>query len=215
MTPIVARAAAQARGPPANVLPCSLFLNSSPSRAMSAPMGNPLASPFAVVTISGVMPACWKANHFPVRHAGLHLIDDHQSTGIVAYIPDAPEEIVGRYKDARLPLDRLDKDTGCIPVDRCGKCVEVAVVYEGAGDRERLERFPDRGFVGDRKRSECPPVEPVGKRGKLLPPRPDAGKFDRTVVCLRTGVCEEDLCKARYPDEFCRKLGLVRDVVEV
>ena len=67
MTPMVARAAAQASGPPANVLPCSLFLNSSPSRATRAPMGKPLAIPFARVTISGWTPVCCMASHFPVR----------------------------------------------------------------------------------------------------------------------------------------------------
>ena len=64
---MVASAAAQASGPPAKVLPCSLFLNSSPSRAIRAPMGNPLAIPFARVTISGFTFVCWIASHFPVR----------------------------------------------------------------------------------------------------------------------------------------------------
>ena len=67
MTPMVASAAAQASGPPANVLPCSLFLNSSPSRATSAPIGNPLAIPFARVTISGTAFVCCTASHLPVR----------------------------------------------------------------------------------------------------------------------------------------------------
>ena len=53
--------------PPGKRAPVLAFLNSSPSRATSAPMGNPLAIPFASVTISGTTFVCWMASHLPVR----------------------------------------------------------------------------------------------------------------------------------------------------
>ena len=39
--------------------------------ATQAPSGTPDAMPFASVMTSGAMPACWKANHLPVRPSPL------------------------------------------------------------------------------------------------------------------------------------------------
>ena len=69
MTESVARAAAAATGWPPKVLPWSPGENAAATSAVAqhAPMGTPLPSALAIVTTSGSMPACWKANQRPVR----------------------------------------------------------------------------------------------------------------------------------------------------
>src|SRR2546423_1288483 len=63
-----ASAATQASGLPPNVDPWSPGSNTSArGLARHAPIGTPPPRPLASVITSGVMPACWWANHRPVR----------------------------------------------------------------------------------------------------------------------------------------------------
>ena len=68
-TPSTASAAAVQTGLPPKVLPCSPGVSNWPTgpTAMQAPIGSPPPSPFARVTMSGVMPSCWWAKKAPVR----------------------------------------------------------------------------------------------------------------------------------------------------
>ena len=65
---MVASAAARHTGFPPNVVPCEPgFHRITLSLATIAPSGIPLAMPFAEQSMSGSIPACSLAHHFPVR----------------------------------------------------------------------------------------------------------------------------------------------------
>src|SRR5581483_11849673 len=67
-TPSTATDTAHASGLPPNVEPWSPGSKTSArGAARHAPIGTPPPRPFARVITSGVMPACWCANHLPVR----------------------------------------------------------------------------------------------------------------------------------------------------
>ena len=82
MTASVARAADMASGWPPNVLPWSPGTKAAATsaRAQQAPTGMPLPSALAMVTTSGSMPRCWKANQRPVRPSPVWISSTISST---------------------------------------------------------------------------------------------------------------------------------------
>ena len=70
MVSMTASPAAAASGLPPKVEPCCPAVSrpeTSGPNVTSAPIGTPPPSPLATVMASGTIPACWNANHVPVR----------------------------------------------------------------------------------------------------------------------------------------------------
>ena len=101
---------------------------------MSAPIGKPPPMPLATVIASGVMPACWKANHAPVRPAPVWI------SSTISSAPCALGELarrlqvaLGQLDDARLALDGLDEQRRDAVVHRGLEGLDVASMCSTPG----------------------------------------------------------------------------------
>ena len=216
ITPIVARAAAHASGPPANVLPCSLFLNSRSSLATSAPIGKPLAIPFASVTISGFAFVCWIASHFPVRPMPVWTSSAIMRAPVVSQISRIPsKKVSGGIMTPASPWIGSTMNACGIVVHHFFQPFKIAVFNKRAFKPEGFKGFTDRRFVRDCKRTDCPSVEPVGKRNKFFLPGPDTGELQCTIDCFCPGIGEERFVHAGNFDKFLCKVSLVGHIIQV
>ena len=139
---------------------------------MSAPIGNPPPMPFATVIASGVMPACWKANHSPVRPAPVWISSMISSAPCRSVSSRAACEVaLGQVDHAGLALDRLDEQRRDPVVERGLERLDRGVDELDAG-HHRQEGLLHVRLAGQGERAHRAAVERVGRARGCAGARP-------------------------------------------
>ena len=186
--------------------------------------------PFATVIASGVMPACWKANHSPVRPAPVWISSMISSAPCCSVSSRAACEVaLGQVDHARLALDRLDEQRRDAVVERRLERLDRGVDELHAG-HHRQERLLHVGLAGEGERAHRAAVEGVGqgqdagtRRSAVPRGAVQARELERGLVGLGSGVAEVhaagiagagEALEPRRELELRRRREVVRDVRE-
>ena len=129
------------------------------------------------------------------REAGLHLVDHHQHSALVAQLPNAPQIFRGGGNDAALTLDRLDEHGRARSIDRRPQRVEVPERHVTKPVGHGLERFVLGGLAGGGQRGQGATVKTAQRADHHVPPATAelARQLDGGLVRFGTAVAEEHL----------------------
>ncbi len=124
-----------------------------------APMGRPLANPFAVVSMSGVTPACSQAQKVPVRPRPVCISSNTGRARVGGHLAGGSKVRLRGGVDTALALYGFEEDGRRVVVDGVGQLLLVAVGDELHVVHEGFERRSELLLPRHRQRPHGPTVE--------------------------------------------------------